>query len=145
MRELNERQLLAVDLLAAGTREKDTAAQLGINRTTLSVWKADASFRYALESRRFDMRETIASRLMAVADRALQTLLDVMQDDTQPAAARVSAAKCVLDRVLRAGPPTAEPIQPETKGVSDAEIMRMCLDAHTKAKPTPPTPPSIAH
>jgi transposase-like protein len=133
MSDLNERQQLAVALLSTGTRNKDVAEQLGISVITLSVWVNQPAFKYALALKRREAIDAVEARLLSIADRALNTLVEILDDPTAPAPARVSAARVILGRVLDARPPTPEPVPPVRETTDDEvwDLIRQVREGKT--------------
>jgi hypothetical protein len=71
---LNERQLRAVDLLAAGRPVGEVAAELDVDRTTLWRWRQEPLFAAALNGRRLEVWQTSNDRLRALLFRAAEVL-----------------------------------------------------------------------
>lgn len=73
-------QLSAVDLLAAGKNDTDTAAALGVNRVTVTRWRLySPDFRAALAAQRAAVRGAAADRLRALLPKALDALADALE------------------------------------------------------------------
>ena len=87
-------------LLSEPTREK-AAEKAGISRATLTRWLTEPGFKCAYREARDMLLETTLSALQGAASTAVNTLADVMGDKEAQPSARVSAAKVVLDNLLR--------------------------------------------
>lgn len=86
---LDERQIRAAELVAAGALNLDIARQLEIGTRTLIGWKRDPAFRTAV----LDASRELFAYAVPVA---VRTLREVMEDKGAAAAARVKAAELVL-------------------------------------------------
>jgi hypothetical protein len=93
---IRDRTVLA---LVAGRRPADAAADAGIGLRTLQRWLQDASFIDQLNSTRAAAFDCAMQRLMAGANIAADTLVDLLNDG-QPSAIRLGAARCVLDHAI---------------------------------------------
>lgn len=99
-------QLNAVDLLAAGKNDTDTAAALDLNRVTVTRWRLyDVDFRAALGERRAAIWGAAGDRLRALLPKALDALADVLDNGAD----RVTVALAVLKL---AGPLPLVPTDP---------------------------------
>src|SRR4051794_36843252 len=73
--ELSIAQLNAIDCLAAGRTDGETAASVGVTRQTVNGWRNhDPAFIAALNARRLDIWGGAADRLRALLPRALAAL-----------------------------------------------------------------------
>jgi hypothetical protein len=99
---LPPRQANALALLSAGQTVSQVVEQTGVGERTVRRWLAeDEVFRQQLEALQGERLRELARYASAVARGALSTLAGIATDDTQPAAARVSASKTLLDLTLR--------------------------------------------
>jgi hypothetical protein len=84
-------QLNAIDLLAAGKTDKETAELLNLDRTTVTKWRLyDPVFQAALNRRRGEVWSTGIDRLRSLIPKALDALADAVEDGNHPH--RVKAA-----------------------------------------------------
>ncbi|MFO0809704.1 MAG: helix-turn-helix domain-containing protein [Gemmataceae bacterium] len=75
-------QLSAIDLLASGQNDTETAAALGLSRTTVSKWRLyDAVFQAALNRRRAEVWSVGADKLRALIPRAIDALASELAAD----------------------------------------------------------------
>src|SRR5262245_24116243 len=94
-----ERAVLAL-LLEPNIREATKSA--GVGERTVYAWLKDPVFGAAYrEARKAAVTRALGS-LQQAASEAVETLTTIMQDETAPAPARVSAAKNVLDFDVKA-------------------------------------------
>jgi hypothetical protein len=79
----------------------EAAGKVGIGERTLLRWLADPDFgtRYR-EARRRALDQAV-SGLQQAAGKAVAVLVTIAEDQTAPPAARVSAARTVLDQAFR--------------------------------------------
>ncbi len=113
----------AVDLLAAGKNDTQTADALKVNRVTVTRWRLySPEFRAALADQRAAVWGASADWLRALLPKALDTLADALEESD--AADRVSVALALLKL---AGPlplvPT-EPTDPEEYVRAEVEAER---------------------
>jgi hypothetical protein len=88
-------QLNAVDLLAAGKNDTETAELLGLSRTCITKWRLyDPVFQAALNVRRAEVWGNGLDRLRALIPKALDVLAAVL--DNSPTPLRLKAAGAIL-------------------------------------------------
>jgi hypothetical protein len=101
-------QQSAVDLLAAGHNDTETAELLKLNRVTVTRWRLySPEFRAALAVRRADIWGAAADRLRSLIPQAVDTLADALDNPDTPD--RVTVALAVLKLV---GPLPLTPTDP---------------------------------
>src|SRR5260370_21653508 len=106
----------ALDLLAGGKTDRETAELLGLARPTISRWRLyDPVFAAALNQRRAEIWGAAADRLRALVPEALDALADALKkaDPTN----RLKAAS----EILRLAP---LPVGPRHVGPTDAHEIR---------------------
>jgi len=99
--KLSRRQEAAIAALLLHPTLKAAAKAAGIGEKTLWRWLQDEGFRAAYQAARQEAVSQAIARLQHVAGDAVDTLRDVAADSEAPPAARVSAAKAILDLVIR--------------------------------------------
>jgi hypothetical protein len=121
-------QLNAIDLLAAGNTDQETADLLELHRTTVTKWRLyDPVFQAALNRRRAEVWGAAADRLRSLVPKALDVLGDVLGDETHPG--RLKAAI----ELLRLVPPTGAAM---TVGPTEADdIVRQIVQERRKRAP----------
>ena len=88
----------AITALLSQRNIEDAARVVGISSSTLLRWLKMPEFQSAYrEARRATFSQSVA-RLQQASGAAVSTLLKIMVDPNAPAASRVRAADCVLDR-----------------------------------------------
>jgi hypothetical protein len=108
----------AVDLLAGGKNDTETAKALGLNRVTVTRWRLySPEFRAALADRRAAVWGASADRLRALLPRAIDTLAEALGRPGQ-----VKTALAVLKLAGSLPPPPSEPTDPD-------EVVRRTVDA----------------
>ena len=98
---LSRKQRRFAGLLALSKSVREAAKAARIGETTAWQWLSDPTVR-ALANEKLDA--VLASAAHAPAARmtqALETLAAIMGNDSAPASARVSAARCILETGLR--------------------------------------------
>jgi hypothetical protein len=100
--DLTPKHWRAIECLMAEPTTRAAARRAGIGEATLRRWLGDAAFTLAYQDARNRQLETTLTNLQAASGQAVQTLRDVMGDDTAKPSERVSAAKAVLEISLKA-------------------------------------------
>jgi hypothetical protein len=106
-------QLNAIDLLAAGRTDKDTAELLNLSRTCVTKWRLyDPVFQAALNRRRAEVWSSGVDRLRSLIPKALDALADALEDRGHPhrvkAAAELLRLVPLADGALAIGPTDAD-------------------------------------
>ena len=78
------------------------ASAAGVSRQTIYNYMGDDAFREALKRQRDARCLERAEQLSAAREAAINTITGVMRDDAAPAAARVMAAKTILNQAAEA-------------------------------------------
>jgi hypothetical protein len=95
-------QLNAIDLLAAGQTDTETAATLKLHRTTVTKWRLyDPVFQAALNRRRAEVWGTVADRLRSLVPKALGVLAVALE--TRMGCLDFKAAVAILRLAAPAG------------------------------------------
>lgn len=94
---LSAKQVKALEALLCGLTIKVTAELAGVSARQISRWIDNPEFSQALKSEKEKLLSGVSSRLLALSDRAIETLADVMENPARPGQATASAA---ADRVL---------------------------------------------
>jgi hypothetical protein len=116
----------AVDLLAAGKNDTETAEFLKVTRVTVTRWRLySPEFRAALAVRRADIWGAAAARLRALIPKAIDALAEAF--DSAPAAERVELAFRLLKLIGPPPPPSVGSFDPEDyiREIVDKERQRM--------------------
>jgi hypothetical protein len=97
-RPRKEEALIAA-LLTHPTVEK-AAVAAGISHSSAIRWMKDPDFAEKYRAARIDVMRRVSARLQTAASEAVEGLRDVLSNG-ESEAARVSAARCILDSALR--------------------------------------------
>jgi hypothetical protein len=125
-RGLTVAQQSAVDLLAGGNNDTETAELLKLARPTVSKWRLyDPAFQAALNARRAEVWGAGLDRLRALIPQALDAVGDALAGDNP--AARLKAAGMVLSLARLPDPAPAGP-------TSAADILAALVEARKDAK-----------
>jgi len=78
---------LAIKAILAGDSFRDAALKAGVDERTLRRWRThDTDFEAALRRSAEDLRQDLSIRIVAGAQKALETLLTIASDPTHPQA-----------------------------------------------------------
>jgi hypothetical protein len=99
---LNPKQEKALASLLALGEVKAAAKASGVGETTLWRWLKDETFAAAYRDGRRRLVEACASRLTTDSAKASKMLLDIAEDTSAPASARVSAARAIIENSIKA-------------------------------------------
>ena len=88
--------------LLTESKLQDAAKAAGVNRTTLYLWLQQPAFQEAYREARRQAITRATSRLQQISSEAVEVLREVMNNKSAQPAARVGAAKTVLDMALEA-------------------------------------------
>lgn len=97
--ELNENQLLAVQLVAAGMSGREIANELSVRPETVSRWKNDSEFVASVNSIIVDAQEASQAKLSQMSALALKIIEDALNDESVPINIKLHTAFKVLDKV----------------------------------------------
>ena len=88
--------------LSTSSTTQEAIDATGVNPHTAYRWLKDPDFTHELREARRQVLFHSTSRLTSATERAVDTLLGVMDDDGASASAKVSAARAVLDAAYNA-------------------------------------------
>ena len=94
---LGPKQKRAVEAILAARSLTEAAERANVGFSTLNRWRAQPAFREALREAQRRASEEALSALAGGARLAVQALVEVVDDPTSPAGARVAAARTLLD------------------------------------------------
>lgn len=100
--ELNPKQERAIIALLSTSRFCEVALLAGVSDATLRRWMKEPEFKARLRQERIEATSVAVGSLQVAMSVAADTLREVMTDEEQPGAVRVSAAKAVLDAGFKA-------------------------------------------
>jgi hypothetical protein len=90
-----------IELLAAGTTQTEAAKLAGCSPRTVGRRLADPEFAESVRQFRAATLESAAGRIGVMIDRALSTLEEIHADGQMAPAARIQAARCILEQSLK--------------------------------------------
>lgn len=96
-RKLSNKRESAIGALLASSSIVEAARTCGVNERTLRDWMTRPDFREAYDQARRQVLDQVLAHLQASTGEALDTLLAVCRDPEARPAARVAAARAVLD------------------------------------------------
>ena len=102
MAALTPKQQRAIEALLKNPTTRAAAQAAGVSETTIFRWLADPAFSKAHREARGRILESTLLALQSASSDAVQTLRAVMNDHDALPAARVSAARSVLEFALKA-------------------------------------------
>jgi hypothetical protein len=99
---LSAKQELALQAVISHPTLKDAAGAAGVSEATLWRYRQDPEFSRRLREARREAVDHTVLRLQRVSPDAVTVLHDLMMKEDAPAAARITAARTVLDYSIRA-------------------------------------------
>lgn len=99
---LSAKQELALQAVISHPSLKEAALAAGISETTLWRYMQDAEFSRRLREARRDAVNQAVTRLQRASSEAVTVLRDLMMKEDAPPAARISAARTILDYSMKA-------------------------------------------
>jgi hypothetical protein len=100
-KELTGAQFKAIPHMLAARSFEDAAKASGVHVRTLLRWNSDPLFRAAVSEAEMGAIDYAVRRLIAVSDKAVDTLEKVLDDDTASKSIKVRAALGILDQLAR--------------------------------------------
>ena len=98
---LNEKQRIAIEMLAMGRSYVATAKELGIGRRTLFDWRQTESFQEALRARHRELWGDVTDRLRMLVDPSVEVLVEHLNDRYDRSRFRAATAILRLANVGR--------------------------------------------
>lgn len=113
--DLTENQLLAIELKIKGLNNTQISKQLGVTRQSIYNWEKNERFVAMLEKTQKDYLSAYSRKIMNYIPLAVQTLVDVMNDDGAKYDEKIKASRAILDysNIKKGG------IQDESNSVSN--------------------------
>ena len=99
---LGRKQEEAVAALLTQPRVEDAARTAGVSVRTLYRWMREPEFAARYKEARRAASSQCSARLQQMSPAAVSTLGKIMVDPNAPAASRVRAASCILERAAQA-------------------------------------------
>jgi putative insertion element HTH domain-containing protein len=100
--ELTAKQVRAIEILLREPTITAAAKGTGISQTTIYKWLNDPLFAAAYRQARARVLESTLTALQAANLDAVTCLRSILKDKNEPASARVTAARTVLELTLKA-------------------------------------------
>ena len=79
--QLNDRQLAAIELLAAGASYGEVATTIGIDRKTLYNWRQEDDFAQWLHERRMELWAQAVERMQGLVHPSLDVMARALESD----------------------------------------------------------------
>ena len=99
---LTAKQQRALETLLVGGSDQQASEASGVVRLTIARWRTtDAGFMTALTTARSELLRRTSARIHAATSLAVRALEEVVKDTRNPAA-RIAAARAILDFSLKA-------------------------------------------
>jgi transposase-like protein len=100
--KLTQKQEKAICALLMERTIQDAAKRVGVTDGTLRRWMTDENFKADYARARADVTGQAIARVQSASTKAVDTLLEIMEDREKPASTRVTAAKCLLEMAIKA-------------------------------------------
>lgn len=98
---LSGKQARALAALLNNPTLRDAAKECGLSEPTLYRYLREPAFAERVREARRGLMENLQTRLQAQAAGAARVLSEIAEDETKPAAARVSAARSLIEGALK--------------------------------------------
>ena len=119
------RRARALELLLEGRSDRETAAELGCEASTVWRWRSDPAFARELHDAQRGRVTVLNERMMALVPRAIETIAEMMNDPAQPGMLRLRAAESLLERASWSTGAKERRIQEEL--TMEVESLHACL------------------
>lgn len=100
-KELSAKQERALACLLSEATATEAARKAKVGLSTLMRWMNEEHFRNAYQAARGQLLDAALAKLQGASSDAVATLKNLMEREDVPAAARISAARSILDLGLR--------------------------------------------
>lgn len=91
----------AVTALITQPSIKAAAAYTGVTEKTMHKWLNDPEFSRRVQQAQLEVMQGVTKSIVNSGTQAIATLVEIMNDADNPAGARVTAARTVLDNTLK--------------------------------------------
>jgi transposase-like protein len=119
---LSPKQVEVINALSAGATITGAAAQVGVHRNTISLWRRNLiHFQQALTHAEYDRAIYFREKTEALADLAVDALRRALTDEKTPAGTRVRAALAILNTIT-------SPPEPKKQIMLDIQKLRVRPD-----------------
>ena len=119
-----QQQILA--LISSGATVAASARQAGIHRNTIYNWLRSSGFRNAVDKARYDAAIHWHEQATTLAEAALNTLAEILDNPDAPASVRARIALAIVARAATPPPPSpfaGPPDDTQDPDVQDPEIV----------------------
>ena len=125
---LSQQQLAVICALSSGATLTDAAQQAGVHRNTINNWRRNLlPFQQALSDAQYDRALYFREKMENLADQAVETIRDILDNPEAPASVRLRAALAVMQTATAPPPPKKQVqldiekivVQPDPTPVTD--------------------------
>ena len=103
---LSSQQYVVLQALLSGFTISEAAESAGVHRSTIYTWqRSHVEFRSALVEARRLQAETLRDNIQSIAQRSVETLRNILDDEKASPTVRLKAALAVIKSVESASPP----------------------------------------
>ncbi len=97
-----QKQGRAISALLQAQSLKEAAKEAGISEATLHRWLKDEAFQMAYRAAKKEVVDHAICRLQQSSGKAVKALVEILEYAKNPASARVSAARTILETSMKA-------------------------------------------
>ena len=136
---LDDRQATVIAALSAGYSPEKAAEFAGVNPMMIDLWRRnEIAFQRALLDTHYIRAIQFREKALALADRALQTLSDLLDDPKASPSVRLKAATFIFQTAI--APPRFQPAKPLTLAELPLDLAREIagLDKEPRAEADKP-------
>ena len=99
---LDEIQIKALCLIAAGNSSNDVVAQTGVTKRTIDRWRTQPEFKRMLQNAMAEMYDSAVAELVLGARDAAKILKEIINNEEVPTKNKISAINILLSNAARA-------------------------------------------
>ena len=99
--KLNPRQTKTIEALLVCKSIEATAKKANIAKSTLYRWLKNETFKSEFSKAKFRLLSNAITTLQRVSTKAVNVLIEVMENKENPASTRVNSARIVLEQAIK--------------------------------------------
>ena len=130
---LDDRQATVIAALSAGYSPEKAAELAGVNPMRIDLWRRnEIAFQRALLDTHYVRAIQLREKALALADRAFQTLSDLLDDPKASPSVRLKAATFIVQTAI--APPRFQPAKPIVLSELPPDLAREIAELHKEPR-----------